>query len=227
MEGAAGLLQRRWRLLSVLIIAITACLLNWQVFLRWFYPIRYVAEISSHTRTSSLDPYLVAAIIRVESNFQPEARSPKGATGLMQLMPETAQWVAQRIGQNDRELDLVDPGLNIRLGSWYMAMLQEEFGGNLVVALAAYNGGRGNVSRWLAEKRWNGRLDSVRDIPFLETRLYVQRVLSVYSWYLRLYGGVWPPQAVDLPVLPDIGRQLESWWHRGRHVFDQYRESLF
>lgn len=140
----------------------------------------------------------------------------------MQLMPETAEWVAQRIGLSGASLDLEAPDLNIRIGSWYMAMLQEEFEGNLIVALAAYNGGRGNVSRWLKEKRWDGRLETVGDIPFLETRLYVQRVLGVYSWYLRLYGGMWPPHAVEVPILPNIGRRLESWWHRGRHVLERY-----
>lgn len=198
-------------------------MLNWQVLIRWFYPIEYIAEISTSTQTTPLDPYLVAAIIRVESNFRPTARSPKGATGLMQLMPETAEWVARRMGLSPASLDLEVPDLNIRLGTWYMAMLQEEFEGNLVVALAAYNGGRGNVSRWLQEQRWDGRLETVGDIPFLETRLYVQRVLGVYSWYLRLYGGMWPPCALELPILPDIGRRLESWWHRGRRVLDQYK----
>lgn len=223
LEGAADPLRWKWRLMSVAVVAVVACLLNWQIFLRCFYPIEYAAEISTHSQVAALDPYLVAAIIRVESNFQPDARSPKGAMGLMQLMPDTAAWVAQKMGRDYRELDLVDPGTNISLGTWYMKMLQEEFGGDLVVALAAYNGGRGNVNRWLAENRWDGRLESVGDIPFLETRLYVQRVLGNYDWYLRLYGGAWPPQAASLPMLPDVGRQLESWWHRGRQILHRYR----
>ena len=207
----------------MIIIVLVSFLLNWQVVLRWFYPIRYVTEIAAHTQGTALDPYLVAALIRVESNFQPDACSMKGARGLMQLMPETAQWVAQQRGLKVAAIDLADPDTNIGLGTWYLTMLQEEFDGNLVVALAAYNGGRGNVSRWLSEQRWNGRLDGVRDIPFLETRLYVQRVLGVYSWYVRLYGGVWPPPAKELPILPEIGRQLESWWHRIRLVLEDYR----
>ncbi|NLK08463.1 MAG: lytic transglycosylase domain-containing protein [Firmicutes bacterium] len=204
-------------LFSILIIAVTAGLLNWQVFLRWFYPIEYVTEISRYTQSSSLDPYLVASIIRVESNFQPTARSPKGATGLMQLMPETAAWVAARIGLND-ELDLAVPDLNIRLGCWYLDSLREEFAGNLIVALAAYNGGRGNVNRWLAEKRWDGRIETVDNIPFLETRLYVQRVLGVYSWYLRLYSGNWPPAYLTIPVLPDLSRRFALWFKKARLI---------
>lgn len=210
----------------MLIILIIALLLNWQVVLRWFYPIRYVQEISTHSQATPLDPYLIAALIRVESNFQPDACSLKGATGLMQLMPETAEWVAKQLGLDVSALELVDPDTNIRLGTWYLMMLQEEFGGNLVVALAAYNGGRGNVARWLAEQRWNGRLDGVSDIPFLETRLYVQRVLGVYTWYVRLYQGIWPPPATDLPFLPNIGRHVESWWHRGRQMAERYRHFL-
>ena len=206
-----------------IILAIAAFLANWQVILRCFYPIPYVNEISAHVEGTFLDPYLIAALIRVESNFQPEARSLKGATGLMQLMPETAEWVAAQLGLEVAGLDLTDPDTSIRLGTWYLEMLQKEFNGNLVVALAAYNGGRGNVSRWLTEERWNGRLDAVSNIPFLETRLYVQRVLGVYTWYLRLYRGEWPPPAIDLPILPDIGRRFESWWHRGKQIFHDYQ----
>ena len=181
-------LRRRRNLFSLIIITtLGLILLNWTAVLRWFYPIRYIDEISAHTEATSLDPYLIAALIRVESNFRPDVRSPKGATGLMQLMPETARWVAGQLRLGPDEVDLLDPDVNIRLGTCYLTMLQKDFDDNLVVALAAYNGGRGNVSRWLAEGRWNGQLDDVRNIPFLETRLYVQRVLAVHAWYIRIY----------------------------------------
>ena len=103
-------------------------------------------------------------------------------------------------------------------------MLQKDFDNNLVVALAAYNGGRGNVSRWLAEGQWNGKLEDVRNIPFLETRLYVQRVLAVYAWYVRIYRGMWPPPATEFPVLPEIGHHVEAWWHRTRQMLDGRRQ---
>jgi soluble lytic murein transglycosylase len=214
-------LRRRRNLFSLIIITtLGLILLNWTAVLRWFYPIRYIDEISAHTEATSLDPYLIAALIRVESNFRPDVRSPKGATGLMQLMPETARWVAGQLRLGPDEVDLLDPDVNIRLGTCYLTMLQKDFDDNLVVALAAYNGGRGNVSRWLAEGRWNGQLDDVRNIPFLETRLYVQRVLAVHAWYIRIYRGMWPPPSTELPVLPDIGHQVESWWHRTRQLLD-------
>ncbi len=207
----------------IFIMSAAVLLLNWTAVLRWFYPIRYVEEISVHAEATSLDPYLIAALIRVESNFRHDVRSPKGATGLMQLMPETARWIAEQLQMDFREADLLDPDINIRLGTWYLTMLQKEFGNNLIVALAAYNGGRGNVSRWLAEGQWNGELRELRNIPFLETRLYVQRVLAVYDWYVRIYHGMWPPMSTELPVLPEIGRQVEAWWHRARQVLDRWQ----
>ena len=100
----------------IIIMTAAVLLLNWTVVLRWFYPIRYIDEISAHTQATALDPYLIAALIRVESNFRPDVRSPKGATGLMQLMPETA--VDMGAVQLDyKEADLLDPDINIRLGT--------------------------------------------------------------------------------------------------------------
>ena len=220
-RGAFVPLRRRRNLVSATIImTVAVLLLNWPAVLRWFYPIRYINEISAHTEATSLDPYLIAALIRLESNFRPDVRSPKGATGLMQLMPETARWIAEQLQLDFKEADLLDPDTNIRLGTWYLTMLQKDFDDNLVVGLAAYNGGRGNVSRWLAEGQWNGQLDEVRNIPFLETRLYVQRVLAVYAWYIRIYQGMWPPPSTELPLLPQIGHHVESWWHRTRQMLD-------
>lgn len=218
--------MRKWYLIGIAFLCIFILLFYWRVILRLFYPIHYAAEISVHTQTLDLDPYLIAAIIRVESNFQPEVRSAKGAIGLMQLMPETARWVANRLGYDFITLRLTDPNTNIQLGTWYLAFLKREFDDNLIAALAAYNGGRGNVERWLAESRWNGSRERLRDIPFLETRLYVQKVLAVYGWYRKLYGKRWPPTPIYLPLLPGIGRQIEIWWQQGWQLWDYYRRRL-
>ncbi|MEW6661491.1 MAG: lytic transglycosylase domain-containing protein [Bacillota bacterium] len=155
--------------------------------LRWAYPLEYVDIIRLEAWEKGLDPYLVAAVLRVESRFDPEAVSPKGARGLMQLMPETAQWVAKQAGVKYHPDKLFDPGYNIKLGTWYLSDLLHEFNGNIWLALAAYNGGRGNVRQWLASRRWLGDVETLHKIPFAETRRFVQKVRITWIVYNNLY----------------------------------------
>lgn len=155
--------------------------------LRWAYPLNYDDLICYESRKNGLDPYLVAALLRVESNFNPEAVSPKGAMGLMQLMPETAQWVAKQAGFEYHPDKLFDPGYNIKLGTWYLSDLLHEFNGNVWLALAAYNGGRGNVKQWVATGRWLGDVETVDEIPFAETRRFVRKIKIIWLVYKNLY----------------------------------------
>ena len=159
--------------------------------LRQAYPLTYRDLIEEHAAANSLDPLLVAAVIRAESNFWTWAVSPKGALGLMQIMPPTGQWIADRLGIaafDDRQLH--DPETNVRFGCWYLAHLIEGFGHNLPTALAAWNAGRTHVSGWLAAGRWSGGVADLPSIPFTETRNFVGRVLHNRTLYERLYTGV-------------------------------------
>ena len=109
------------------------------------------------------------------------------AIGLMQLMPDTARWVAQQVGHgNYTDRQLKEPETNIELGTWYLGHLLKEFNGDEVQALAAYNAGRGHVESWLNENKWNGMVDT---IPFPETRSYVKSVLQYQEKYEALYGN--------------------------------------
>lgn len=107
----------------------------------------------------------------------------------MQIMPETGTWIA---GQMEIESfhpdELYEVDTNIRFGAWYMAHLLKQFEGELLPALAAYNGGQGNVRKWLSEKNWNENQLTASDIPFPETRNYVTRVLRTYKIYRYLYS---------------------------------------
>lgn len=162
-----------------------------QLTLQKLYPISYVAEIEHWSEQAGVDPYLTAALIQVESGFRPEAVSPKGALGLMQLMPDTAAWVGERynIGVDQPE-DLFDPALNIRIGTLYLGYLLSRFSTE-AAALAAYNGGLGNVSRWLAEGIWDGQLETVNQIPFRETRSYVRKLKFTTEFLRLIYCGQW------------------------------------
>ena len=147
------------------------------------------------------DPLLVNAIIKAESSFDPNAFSPAGAMGLMQLMPGTGRSLARRAKVRlDSEAQLFDPELNVRLGSFHLAGLVKEFGGALIPAIASYNAGRTAVKRWW-EKRGDEPLPVfVERIPYEETRNYVKRVLAYYAEYRRIYGApARPPRPPGAP----------------------------
>lgn len=184
-----SLIQRARQLIFWLTFAaLAAGFLRTPVVGRLVYPYPYREVIEKHASQYGVDPLLVAAVIRTESKFRPDAVSPKGALGLMQIMPSTAAWIAPNIGVAELTEEMIlDPDMNVRLGAWYLSSLSQEFNGRLDVMVAAYNGGRGQVSRWLAEGVWSGEYENRSDIPFPETRLFVQKVRSAYNNYSRLY----------------------------------------
>ncbi len=153
------------------------------------YPTGLVPTIAAQGVTA-VDPYLAAAIIREESQYDDKAVSVVGAVGLMQLMPVTANAVAQRYGfpAVGRE-ELFDQETNIRLGVRYLGQLLDQYGGNLAHAVAAYNAGPIAVNNWIAMHRGRDQDEFVELIPYQETRLYVKRVLRSYGEYRRLHGA--------------------------------------
>jgi soluble lytic murein transglycosylase len=187
------LVRRRLPLtrLLALLLALSAGVYFGGRWLIWQYyplPTEYRAILFRHAQKNGLDPYLVAAVIRTESRFRPDAVSAKGARGLMQIMPETGEWIAGQLKVRYHPDMLYDAEYNISLGCWYLATLHDEFGGHTARALAAYNGGRNNVHSWLDEKQWSGEQQTLTQIPFLETRLFVSRVLRDSELYRRIYS---------------------------------------
>ena len=166
------------------------------------YPQGYWGSIVSHAERYNLDPYLIAAIIREESRFQPEALSPAGARGIMQVMPSTGRWVAQmiRLRGFDRE-QLYNHNTNIKIGTWYIRHLMKQFNGDPFLAAAAYNAGPGAVKSWIKKKgAVRDRDEFVEAIPYVETRWYVKRVMRSYSEYKRIYSV--SEQFAGHPYLP-------------------------
>ena len=157
-------------------------------FWRAVYPIHYYPAIELEALVMHVNPLLVAAVVRVESHFREDDVSHAGAIGLMQLMPETAQWVAKKIQMPGiKSVDLARPDLNIRLGSWYLSYLLTMYHGNLPEAIAAYNAGPNRVNEWLASKVWSGSEVTAYDIPVRETRHFVMRVLYTLGIFKRFY----------------------------------------
>lgn len=176
-----------WKLLifSVIFVLLVISSSHWLPF---FYPLPHKELVMTCADEYGVDPYLVFSIIRVESRFKHNARSRAGATGLMQIMPETGEWIAHKMKLEgyDPEL-LTDPEYNIRMGTWYLADLSREFDGRLPLVIAAYNAGRGNVRQWLLSETWDGTTEGLKNVPFPETRSYVRNVLKTYRIYQAVY----------------------------------------
>ena len=145
---------------------------------RW-HPFRYQEIVLGHAQNYHLDPALLAAVIYQESKFDANAKSDRGAIGLMQLLPATAKGIAERTGGAKFQVaDLYDPEINVRYGAWYLRHLLDKYGDEQL-ALAAYNAGQHNVDTWRSEGK---------GIQFLETRAYVHRVEHLKDVYRHAYG---------------------------------------
>ena len=168
--------------LAVLVVAGAAA---WVVdaepdwYLRSRYPLEYEQVIRSHAAERDLDPAFVAAVVYAESRFDPNARSYAGAVGLMQILPETAEFIARKTGGTEFiEADLRDPDINVRYGTWLLRYLRDSYDGDVELALAAYHAGPASVDRWLADGS---------GIAFPETRAYVDEVMRVRDVYAKAY----------------------------------------
>ena len=151
-------------------------------------PLTDTSVIRTQAAEKHLDPALVAAVIYAESKFDPR-ESSAGALGLMQILPETASFIARRTGGVDfTTSDLATPEVNVAYGTWYLRYLLDHYQGAELPAIAAYNAGLGKVDEWVAKAREEGRALSAADIPYPETRAYVERVLSAQGAYRSTYA---------------------------------------
>jgi len=151
-------------------------------------PLRHEDIIRQQAADKGLDPALIAGVIYTESRFRDQT-SHAGAKGLMQLLPSTADDIARKSGGTAFvQGDLADPQVNISYGSFYLRYLLSRYGGNTVLAVAAYNAGEGRVDKWVFAARHDGEdFDRARHIPFPETRHYVEQVLEMRGRYRERY----------------------------------------
>lgn len=157
------------------------------------FPLPFLEPITTWSQQRQLNPLLVTGLIRQESRFEPEIRSPAGALGLMQVMPGTGSWIAPKIPL--KQYDLKNPNDNINLGTWFLDFTHQQYNNNSLLAVASYNAGPGNVSNWITKYGFNDPDAFIEVIPFAETKGYVEAVFGNYWNYLRLYN-------------PDISKQL-------------------
>jgi soluble lytic murein transglycosylase len=153
------------------------------------FPRPYWEALRSYSEENGLDPYLVASLIRQESEFNPDAISHSNAYGLMQLLPKTGKGEAKKTGLSHYSTDsLLNPTINIELGTHYFRQMVDEFGGQVEYALAAYNAGADRVADWRSSGNYRDVEEFVESIPFTETREYVQAIVRNAEVYKKVYG---------------------------------------
>jgi soluble lytic murein transglycosylase len=151
-------------------------------------PLSDAAVIREQAAEKHLDPALIAGVIYAETKFDPRTSSA-GALGLMQILPATADYIAHLSGGvRFTTSDLATPKINVAYGSWYLRYLLDHYEGDEMLAVAAYNGGLANVDAWVAKARGAGTRLTIADIPFPETRAYVQRVMRAQAEYRAVYA---------------------------------------
>ncbi len=177
--------------ITILVLVFVIIILgNYKSILKKFFPIQYSQSVMKYSTKYNVDPYIIYSIIRVESKFNPYAKSNKGASGLMQITPQTGEYIANLL--NIDKLDenfLYNPDLNIQLGCFYFSKLYSDFNSDIDSALAAYNGGSGNVTKWISKNDNGEKFLDVNKIPFNETKNYVLRVKKTYKIYKFLYAS--------------------------------------
>jgi soluble lytic murein transglycosylase len=191
---AAGRRRRRRLLLfgaaaAVIVAAVVAMPLFRMAVSEFGLPLQDQSAIREQAAKKHLDPALIAAVIDTETKFDPRTSSA-GAVGLMQILPQTASFLAHRSGATTfSTADLGTPVVNIAYGSYYLRYLLDQYAGDTVLALAAYNGGQSNVTRWISEARADGHRFGLSDITFPETRAYVEKVLKARDDYRHQYAS--------------------------------------
>lgn len=165
------------------------------------HPLKYADYITYYSSYYELDPALVCAVILSESSFDPMAESRLGARGLMQLMPDTAEWVAHKLDEDDETYTfdkLYDPEVGVRYGCWYLGYLSRRFDGDATKIICAYHAGQGNVDAWLSNPQYSKDGVTLDVIPYENTATYCSRVLKARDVYRKYYFPV--PESTDGPA---------------------------
>jgi soluble lytic murein transglycosylase len=173
---------------SILSLAIVAILLAFTIncFNGYFYPIKYKEIIIESGNEFSVDSALIASIANAESGYRTNALSQKGAVGIMQILPSTAEWIADKLNEDFEIEKLSEPQCNIRYGSYYLSYLFDMFNDRDLV-ICAYNAGQNNVKSWLANKEYSQDKIKLDKIPFPETEKYLNKVLKNMRHYEKRY----------------------------------------
>ena len=179
-------------IITIAVILILVLLLKifdiYNLVQKQFYRQEYSEYVNKYAEINDIDPMWIYAIIKVESNFNKDATSGSGAKGLMQLMDSTATEIAKHLNLNNFESDMLyEPEINIMLGTKYFDELLAKYNENYYLAIAAYNGGIGNVDTWISKGIIKKDGSNIENIPYKETNMYVRKTVKAYAIYVELY----------------------------------------
>lgn len=178
--------MKKKSIVIILILCVSSILFYNFIIRNFLYNIAQEEIVYKYSKIYNIDPMLIFAIIKNESNFNNEVKSDKNAVGLMQILESTAMEIAENIGIEN--LDLTDAETNINIGTKYFSDLEDKYNGNYMLALAAYNAGQGNVDKWLEEGIIKENGDNIENIPFKETNMYVRKIVRDYKIYTMIYN---------------------------------------
>lgn len=175
-------------IIAIILILLFGVLKVQNIILKKIYPIKYSEYVYKYAEEYEVDPLLVFAIIKAESNFNPNVVSSSNAIGLMQLMDATAEEQARKLNISfTAKSSLYNPELNIRLGAKYFSDLLKEYNQNTLLALTAYNAGKGTLKRWMEQGIIKEDGSDIENIPYKETNNYVRKIIRDYKIYQELY----------------------------------------
>lgn len=173
-------------IIAIIIIGIVFIALSTHL-LKFIYPQKYVEYVEKYAQECELDPLLIYSIIKAESNFNEKAKSNSNAIGLMQVMLSTAREMGEKLEIEEiTEEKLCEPETNIKIGVKYFKSLLEKYG-NYNLAIIAYNAGMGNLDNWLEQGIIDDEGKDIDNIPFIETKNYVKKILQNYKIYKEIY----------------------------------------
>ena len=158
----------------------------WDKIDHYTYPKTYFEHVEKYSKEYGVPEYIIYSTIKVESNFNSGALSEKGAVGLMQITPDTFEWIQMLLREELADGLLYDPETNIKYGTYLLSYLYDEFG-NWETVHAAYNAGMSRVKEWLRDERYSAEDNKLKNIPFEETREYVKKIADAATEYKKLY----------------------------------------
>lgn len=185
--------NRKHPIITVLLIIIAATVvlagyLGYNYYIRISHPLKYTNYVERYSRDFNVDKYLVYAVIKTESGYDPQAVSNVGARGLMQIMEDSFDWIKFKLDDDEAVyMDMFDPETNIRYGTYLLGFLYEEFG-NVEATMAAYHAGRGKVNEWLLDPEISSDGKHLDTIPIPDTAHYVSKIKRAMSVYVDLYN---------------------------------------
>lgn len=172
----------------IIVFAIILIISLLLIFMPFGYPLKYENEISYVAEKYSVNAEIIAGVIFAESNFNENAVSKKGALGLMQIMPETAVWLSEKMNLTYDEKMIFNPLYNLELGTFYLSYLNNKFE-NLNAVLAAYNAGEGNVCQWLENREYSTDGKDLITTPFRQTNFYLEKVNKAINYYKEKFSN--------------------------------------